>query len=231
MTGLRARQPGPAHCASTVAIGIADFLVRTETERVRLFRKHLEATVTRVSPLLPALAATEGLSLAGAVKLILPPEDWPWRPLFEFPPGLARRAQHYKVGPGSSAGAEIARFRRAFAKPGLILRDAGHERGRFAIRPVGAVLGFTAALGPCLLTAFGTSALLKLPYELPETLSLALPGRPLEQLIQHPIFEGRGYFVSRVQPCLSDRLPVVMFRAPLVGFRVPWAQTGFKGAV
>ncbi|MGY2733585.1 hypothetical protein [Sphingomonas sp. UYP23] len=212
----------PPVSAAAVAIGIADFLVRTETERLNLFRMHLGAMVTRISPLLPALAAIEGVSVGDAVTLIHPPTDWPWRPLFDDPSALLRRSQRRKDWLSTVGEWEVARFRRTFANPGVVIRDADQVRGRFAIRPVGKVLGFTAALGPCLLSAFGTSALLKLPYALPETLVDAMPGRPLVQIIQHPIFLGCGYRVIRVQPDLSDQLPVITFRAPLVDFQMPW---------
>lgn len=208
--------------APAVAVGIAEFLVRTETERLNLFRMHLGATVTRVSPLLTVLAAIEGVSLRDAAALIHPPTDWPWRPLFDDPSALPRRSQRRQDWLGRVGHRDVARFRRTFASPGVVIRDVDHARGRFAIRPVGKVLGFTASLGPCMLSAFGMSALLKFPYALPETLAAALPGRMLEQIVRHPIFAGCGYVVSRVQPDLSDGLPVITFRAPLVGFQMPW---------
>ena len=212
----------PPVSAPAVAIGIADFLVRTETERLRLFRLHLGATVIRVSPLLPALAAVERVSLTDAVGRILPPQDWPWRPLYDFPPALVRRAHQRKAWLGTVGQPQVARFRRTFAQPGVVIREADHPRGRFAVRPVGAVLGFTAALGPALLSAFGTSALLKLPHGLPDTLIDSMPGRPLDQIVHHAILVGRGYTVSRVQPDLADGLPVITFRVPLVRFAMPW---------
>ena len=212
----------PPASASAVAVGIADFLVRTETERLRLFRLHLGATVIRVSPLLLTLAAVEHVSIEEAVARILPPQDWPWRPLYDFPPAVIRRAQQRKAWLGAVGQTEVARFRRTFADPGVVIRGADHRHGRFAVRPVGAVLGFTAAIGPGLLSAFGTTVLLKLPHGLPETLLDAIPGRPLDQIVHHAILVGRGYTASRVQPDLSDGLPVISFRVPLVDFRMPW---------
>ncbi|TPG40577.1 hypothetical protein EAH79_11830 [Sphingomonas koreensis] len=173
----------------------------------------------------------EQVSLADAVGRILPPQDWPWRPLNDFPPALVRRAQQRKAWLGTVGRTEVARFRRTFAQPGVVIREADHPRGRFAIRPVGAVLGFTAALGPALLSAFNSTALLKLPHGLPETLLDAMPGRPLDQIIDHPVLNNRGYTVRRVQPDLTDALPVITFRVPLIKFTAPWLGSGDGDAV
>ena len=227
MTGAALNVLGrPLLGASAVAVGIADFLVRTELERLRLFRLHLQATVDRISPLLVDLAAMEQIDLDRAFQLMLPPQDWPWRPLQpEIPP----RVHHYQLRKGwAVAGTpprNSARFRRSFANPGLVIRDVEHPRGRFAIRPCGRVMGFTAGIGQCLLSAFGNSAMLKLSERLPETLVTAMPGRPLDQLVDHPAFAGRGYRVVRVEPDLGDHMPVLIFRAPLVPLHMSWSPT------
>lgn len=209
--------PDPA----AVAYRVVDFLVRTETERLSLFADHLRATVDRVSPLLPELALMEGVTLADALGLIQPPEDWPWRPIHGAPFGLYKLTRWSKGRVASPARSEAARFARTFARPGLVLRAPGHPRGAFAIRPTGRVLGFVSALGPCLLAAFGPTAMLKLREPLPETLVTAMPGRQIGALVDHPLFAGRGWKVLRVENDPSDDLPVLHFRAPLVPFAFP----------
>lgn len=206
---------------AAVAFRIADFLVKTEIERVQLFRLHLRTTVNRVSPLLLELAAIEGISLSEAVTLIHPPQDWPWRPLMDHSPSVIRRSQHRKVWLGDVGRPEVTRFRRAFANPGVVVREADHPRGRFGIRPVGATLGFTAALGPALLSVFGATAVIKLPEALPETLMMALPGRPLCQVVDHPIFAGARYGIRNAMLDPADGRPVLNFRTPLVSFALP----------
>lgn len=213
-------EAAPVVSAPAVALRIADFLTRTETERLRLFRLHLHATVRRVSPLLIDLCMMEGISIGSAVALIYPPEDWPWRPLYNVPPSLARLTQQRKGWLGSPTRQDASRFERLFKNPGVIIRGVVHERGRFAIRPCGEVLGFTAAIGPCLLSAFGSTAMLKLPEMLPETLMAAMPGRQLDALVDHPAFRGRKYRVMRVMPDLNDGLPILTFRVPLISFEM-----------
>lgn len=213
--------------APSVAFGIADFLVRTEVERLRLFRLHLQATVDRISPLLLDMAAMEQIDLDYALGLMLPPQDWPWRPLqADRPAGFHHRQLRKGWAAAGSSARNSARFRRSFANPGLVIRDVDHPRGRFAIRPSGRAMGFTAGIGPCLLSAFGSTAMLKLSEALPETLVTAMPGRPLDQLVDHPAFTGRGYRVLRVEDDLGDHLPVLVFRAPLAAFAMPWSIPG-----
>lgn len=226
-TGDRGVSPrkveGPSHTvdASGMALRIADFLVRTEVERLALFRLHLRATVICISPLLLELALLEGIALTDAVALIHPPQDWPWRPLYD-PPAPARMFLQGKSLKRLQGSHDVARFRRAFENPGVVVRDADHPRGRFAIRPCGSILAFTAAIGPCLLSAFGSSAMLKLPGPLPATLMMAMAGRTIGGIIDHPALAAGDYTVRRVEPDLADGLPVIMFRAPPIAFEMPW---------
>ena len=218
------RRDAPMISASAVAVGVADFIVRTEAERMRLFRLHLDSTVLQVSPLLPELASMEGIGIHDAAALISPPQDWPWRPIYDPPSPTMRQWQHRRFLLGRDAERGAGRFRRAFASPGLIIRDVDHPRGRFAIRPSGGVLGFTAAIGPALLSSFGVMAVLRLPEPLPETLVLAMPGRKLGQLVDHPLFRDRDYMVRRVVTDPSDDLPVLEFKVPLVPFAIRWPE-------
>ncbi|SEL80775.1 hypothetical protein SAMN05216382_2692 [Sphingomonas palmae] len=216
--------------ASSVALRIAGFLVRTELDRLHLFRMHLEATVRKVSPLLLELATLEGVSLSDAVTLIRPPQDWPWRPIHDSQPVLVRRAQRLRHGNGKIGRSEAQHFDRAFAAPGVVIRAVDDPRGRFAIRHFGPVLGFTAEVGGCLLTAFGGSAMLKFPGPLPEIVTSAAAGRSLDQVVDHPVFAGRDYTVLRIMPDSADGLPVLTFRATLVPFVMPYATISERAA-
>lgn len=217
-----ARRGAPVVGALAVALGIGDFIVRTETERLRLLRLHLTATVLQVSPLLPELASMEGIGIHDAAALMHPPQDWPWRPIYDPPSPMMRRWQHRRFLLGRDAEKGAGRFRRAFASPGVVIRDVDHPRGRFAIRPSGGVLGFTAAIGPCLLSSFGATAVLRLPEPLPETLVMAMPGRKLGHLVDHPLFRDRDYMVRRVITDPTDDLPVLEFKVPLMPFEMRW---------
>lgn len=218
ITGVEADAP------QKVAFEIADFLVRTETERVELFRRHLQATVRKVSPLLLDLAILQGVRLAGAVWAMRPPQDWPWRPLDDVPPGLVRRLRLTHYQPNFSKGSVARRFERHFASPGVVIRGVGDPAGALAIRPIGKVLGFSAEVGACVLTAFTSTAQLRLPTPLPETLAMAMPGCRLDRIVDHAIIAGRDYTVRRVILDTHDGLPVIFFSARLVPMAFPWAH-------
>jgi len=202
---------------------IAEFIGRVERERNDLFQQHLHATVRRASPLLLGLAAMEGISIAAAVSQCRPPETWPRMPLYDFPPNRLRVSQLRPIRTGSTNLHEERRFRRAFCDPGVIIRPVDDPRGRFAVRPFSGMLAFTAAIGPCLLSAFGGTATLKLREPLPETLAIAMPGRPLRKLIDHPLFSEHPCRVLRVDTDAQAGPSILSFRVPLVGFEFPRA--------
>lgn len=211
----------PTVSASEVALQIADFVIRTEIERLNLFRMHLHTTVRFASPLLLDLAELESISLADAFALITPPENWPRRPVYEFSPGFIRSLPHRQFGLGPKAGSGAWHFRKIFSNPGVAIRSIDHPDGRFGIRPCASVMGFTAAIGPCLLSAFGRTATLKLNETLPATVRISIEGRLLDQVVDHPIFTGRGYVIRRVMEDVIDGTTVINFGANLVPIMLP----------
>jgi hypothetical protein len=215
----RAAQVAPA----SVARRIVDFLERLESERLLLFRLHLQATIRRTSPLLLDLAEFEGISLIEASSIIYPPQDWPRQPFFDSWRLPIWKTLHRRNSRPACARREAMRFERMFANPGAIIRPYDDPRGRFAIRPWRSVLGFTAALGPCVLTAFGSTAVLKLADQLPETVLASLIGRKLGLIVDHPIFAGREYSIRRVLLDPIDGMPVIAFHAKMVAYRGYWA--------
>lgn len=233
----RRAAPGPGEpvvSAPAVALAIADFLVRTENERLRLFREHLRTTVVQVSPLLLDLAALEQIDLGAATALMRPPRDWPWRPLYERTNPVMRQWHARRLLLGEDAERGAGRFRRAYADPGVVIRDVEHPRGRFGVRPVSGVLGFTANIGQCRLTAWGPVAMFRLPEALPDTLVMSMPGRILGDIVDHPLFRDRRFRIRNVVTDPADDLPVLSFRVPLVPFAMPWtngsAETGGDGS-
>ncbi|MEG3172159.1 hypothetical protein U1708_08020 [Sphingomonas sp. ZB1N12] len=211
---------------NATSLRIADFLLRTEAERLTLLRTYLRATVKLTSPLLLELALLEGISLTRTVERIRPPENWPWRPMDDHLPSVIRSFQRPKAWLQTPYKGEVQRFARSFASPGVVVRDADDPRGRFGVRPYGSVLGFCASVGPCMLSVFGRSAIMKLPEPLPDTLTAAMPGRPVGAIFDHPMFAARDYTIRRVMPDLADGSPVLMIRVPLVPFEMPWSEDG-----
>lgn len=201
---------------------IAEFIERVEAERTHLFNQHLHATVRRTSPLLLGLATMEGISIAEAVSQCRPPENWPRMPHCDFPPSRLRVSQLRPIRKGSTNLHEERRFRRVFCDPGVIIRPVDDPRGRFAVRPHSGMLAFTAAIGPSLLSAFGATATLMLREPLPETVAIAMPGRPLRQLIDHPCSAS-----IRAGCCASTPTRRPDPRSCLSGFR--WCRSRSPG--
>ncbi|ANC86672.1 hypothetical protein [Sphingomonas sp. NIC1] len=214
----------PVVSEPAVALAIADFLARTERDRQRLFGDHLRSTVVSVSPILAQLALTQGVDLLAAVALMRPPRDWPWRPVYYPTNPVMRQWQARRMMLGVDADRGARRFRRAFADPGIIVRGADDHRGRFGIRPGVGTLDFSVGLGPCLLTGVGAMGMLRFPEPLPETLVLAMPGRRLCDLVDHPVFHGRDMRVRNVVTDPTEDLPVLSFRMPLAPFSVQWPE-------
>lgn len=209
--------------AASVALQIANFLGRTELERLQLFRLHLQTAITRVPPLLLDLAALEDISLTSATALVYPPQDWPGRPFSDFSPVPIWRSLQKKTWRQVSGRREAMRFERMFANPGVIIRKFNNPRGRFGIRPCRTVLGFSAGIGSSVLTAFGSTGILKLADQLPETLIASLEGYRLGDIVEHPIFAGRDYWIRRAMPDPVDDMPVIAFHAKTVAYRGIWA--------
>jgi hypothetical protein len=209
--------------ASTTALRIVDFLIRTEVERKNLFRLHLQTTVRRISPLLIDLAEFESIVLEDMVSLMRAPPHWPWRPLGGFRPCLTRNSMRRNYWLRAAGSRDAYHFARSFTDPGVVVRKPNNPRGRFAFRPYKDALDFSAAVGPCVLCGIGATAVLKLPYELPESVIVSLPGRKLNEVIDHPVFVGRPYAIKRVMADIFDGLPLLVFRAKLLPFEGPWA--------
>lgn len=182
--------------APEVSWRIGDFLCRTERERRALFRLHLHTTVHLTSPLLLDLAEIEEIDLPQAVADIEPPQGWPRRPSYDFPPAMLRAPRTIKGRLGKVGNRESWRFSRMFDKPGVILRQIDHPKGRFAIRPFGNMLGFSAEIDGCLLNVFGAVAMIKIPQVVPESVMISLEGRRLNQIVEHHAFKAHDYVID-----------------------------------
>ena len=214
----------PTVSASAVALAIADFLARTETERLRLFRAHIQLTVVRTSLLLLELAAMEQIDLEGATALMQPPRNWPWRPMNDAPSSAWKRHQAHRLLVGLDLRRAAMRFERLFVDPGVVIRGFDHLLGRFAICPCGDTLAFASTLGPCRLSVFGSTAMMRLPEPLPDSLVTAMPGRRIGGIIDHPLLRDRDYLIREVVITPSNRLPILTFNVPLVPYAMVWPE-------
>lgn len=198
------------------------FASHTEEERLRLFRLHLQLTVSRVSPLAVDLLAYAGTSLAEASAGLVPPPTWPRALLKAHDDGFD--ADPWSGGRRSVTvnGSSLRRaIRLAMLNPPR--RPIGTVGNDLSLMAVGDRIEVTAALAGCRLQTYGGMASLLLAQTLPETIVAAAPGRPIDALIAHPVFDGRGYPVYDVRDGHGPG-HAVTFRTGMLPWRMPWGD-------
>lgn len=213
----------PRSVAENAIDGFHDFQV---TERNRLYRLHLQTTVTKVSQLATDLAGHSGLTLGDVADRLPLPGAWPWRIGEGRLMVTSRRwrpigsAVRLKGGVSSSALRSWPRLGPFAAN----IRPYGDDDGELAFVAVDDVLEAVARLGSCIVQTFRGSGRLLLPEMLPETLVVTLPGQPLDDLVQHSVLCGRGYVITDVEKAEYDQAHVVTFTNGLRPHSMPWAQ-------
>ena len=170
-------------------------IVDRELRRHELFRAYHGACINSVSPLLLALCNAEGLPLDELAERMQPHGCWrEW--LSKQRPRYPRTGLHSPVLPvGNPVTHESWRFRRMMYA-GLIIRAPTHPQGALGIVPGGRTLGVAFRVAPRkvgLIHTRGPRAYLLLDRRLPETIRIALPGRDLDTLAEHPFTHGKGY--------------------------------------
>ena len=205
--------------------GLTRFVDDTEAERLRLYRLHLQATVTRISPLTRDLAtlATDGFE--GVARGLRPSPSWPWRLVELRDDGSRHRyahrfrdmvAHHYSEWPYS-------RSARAAIPTASSARDRGPaENHRFFA--VGAQVEVAGMVGACPLQTCGPLASIALPEPLPETIAVAVVGRTIDALVEHPALAGRGYVVESARRPSDGGGHIITFATNVVRCRMPWAH-------
>ena len=197
-------------------------IVGLEQWRHKLFRAYHGACINSVSPLLVALCNAERLSLDELAKRMQPHGCWrEW--LSGQRPRYPRTGLHSPMlPPGSAVSGDSWRFRRMMYA-GLIIRTPTHPQGALGIVPGGRTLGVAFRVAPRqvgLIRTRGGRAYLLLDRPLPETIRIALPGRDLDTLIEHPFTSGKGWVIERVNS--SGR--IVAFKTGTVAWTCPWMR-------
>lgn len=182
---------------------------------LRLYRLQLQATISRVSPLVLDLAASAGIAMdAVAQGLRVPPG---WRPT------VWTTAPLPSSGPRDKHGGFIARGSRMFARSGAaIARGPTHPSGLLGFYPGDQALEVVAALGDAVLSTDGCIAHLWLPDRLPEVLLSAVTGRSIDEVASHPVLDGRGYVITDVAERAMSGGTVLVFHPGLLPHRMPW---------
>lgn len=171
-------------------------------QELEAFRQYLRDGVRSASPLLTDAVAAGMLDLQDVLRRMRP-----------APSGQA----------GGSVGWNLSRwqFRLAGRPPGEIssrgfegrhrwmaarLRGEHDPRGRLGVRLDAGTLAIELGVGRDVITTHGGEMRLHLRHAIPEVLVNAIVGRPIDDLISHPLLDGRDYPVTDVYVDGDDTL-------------------------
>lgn len=215
--GDSARDRAVATFRSSFAALVGD----TDVRLAAIFRDYVGSTVRSVSPLVVSACRIEGLDLDAVVGSIR--HDGAWRAWLGGP--LRKGADPWSAALDQHPLDRLREFStlRRFQRCAAIVREEGEGGGALGFR-----LGASSVeIGMCtarmaLTTSDGTASLTLL-QPVPETIRLGIRGRLLDEVVDHPLFDGRGYRISRVvtPPSRCTRLE---FRADPLPWTLPWAR-------
>lgn len=180
------------------------------------FRTYVGTVIKAVSPLVLDACRMEGLELDTLLEGLR--HDCPFRPwLGGSPPmhGIGHGARRFVVLPTHHA--MVAQFHRC----GIVVREEVAPMGALGF-PVGArCLEFAMKTQHARMSSANGLVRLQLARSIPETLCISLRGRPIEDVVDHPVLFGRGYTVMRVVPSPHGGV-CVLLRVGCVPWRMPW---------
>lgn len=193
-------------------------------EEAAAFRAYVGEAVTTVSPLLVRLCELEGHDLDALVAKLAPLGAWPpwlcgWRP--------GEKWQRRIVGAvlATPSPTETAAWRfQELVHGGCVVQDLLHPGIPFGVRVLNRGLEMAAMLGEHRIRTHGREGSMTLKAELPRTVAIAMPGRPLDVLVSHPLLDGAGCLVTEVSEP-NRRGTKVRFALEPVAWRMPWARS------
>ena len=205
------RVPNALNCARGV------FLRGVEKRRLRLYRCVLQASVRSASPLALTFASRTGLALDDILQVMSPPVFWP-----QSTGSLALPQVRWEV-PTRHAwrGGGDDRMMWRVARAGGHAMHIGGDGDWIGWRVSGDTVEVAGRLGSATLVTNRGTLRLWIPHPLPATLCLAMPGRPLAALVQHPYLAGDDLKVVSVDDHRGGG-HVLRVRAPKRPFAAPW---------
>ena len=146
--------------------------------RNALFLRHVALNVRYVTPLFDIVSRSERIDLDGAVSLITPPRSWPVARLSTD----ARRTSRGLERNFAFTSEQIAE-RHRYA--GIVVHRGGGG-DVLGTRIVGSSIELTVVRGALMLDTFHGFGRLHIKGPVPDTLAVAMSGRPISQLVEHP---------------------------------------------
>lgn len=203
--------------ARLLGVQIRDFMESSDRERLRLFRLYLQMTVTRVSPIVVDLAAFVGSDFATIAEDLAPPRSWP-----ELL--VVRGSADVRSGDASSG---LPRMRLASSVLNAASlrsrRPSGRRAANASLLVAAGTIDTRLVARGCAIRTRGEVADILLPTAVPDTVVAALPGRPIDVLLSHPLLDGRGYVVKRARSGTVTPLVVTICTGTLPAC-LPWGD-------
>lgn len=200
-----------------------------DAERLEAFRDYAGAVVATVSPLLLGLCELAGLDVDELACSMRPHGEWrPWL-CGRLPADAARRRKGRRNSLRVLSPDELDRCDLDwFAHAGTVATDLAPGGVRFGCRVADRGLEMAAMLGEARLRTHGSTGWIKIGGELPATLVAAAPGRPLNDLVGHPVLDLHPCVVTHVdEPDFWGTK--VHFALEPVRWTMPWARARDRG--
>lgn len=215
------REPN-CRVAPRVRTAAEKLVVEQDLARGRLYRMHLQASVTTINRLALDVAATSGDGPLEVAAKLTPPFDWPWRALGRqsTPAAWWAAMELVEHGPAPTAAA----YYHASDRPAAAVQSGacqGADVLRFHARR--SCIDVEGRLGPGFLFTRGACASLEIPDDLPRAVAAALPGRDVSDLVGHPLLDGRSYVIRSTASTAWGHLRID-FATGVDRVLLPWAE-------
>lgn len=203
---------------------ISRYRRQAAAERLALYRKHLQVTVTRATPLLARIAREDGFDLKGALMKLRPPGGWPDR--VQVLGGLERPRMIRRM-----FGARLAIWPFSSGQA-VMVRDGDHPAGALSVGLNQGAVELLLTIGRVLVATREGQIVLSLPFAVPEAVAGAATGRSVGDLVGHRWFADPRWVIDRVRG--EDLRTTIWVRADHEPFRMPWRRllgggSGFGG--
>lgn len=215
-------EPGLGACTIDQAIldrarvgrEISNFRRRLAAARLRLYRQHLQVTVTRATPLLDMVVRDQGVDFRGAMHRLQAPYGWPdARRSSRLAVSIAKMLGHRR--PNLSDGIDAHDASRT-----VLVRTRSDPAGQLLFRVVGDCLELTTRIGEISIRTEEGFVLIVLPFHLPDTLEMALIGRAVSFLVGHPWFSDERWVIDSIHR--SVRNMTFKVTTGYDSLRMPW---------
>ncbi|WP_457309616.1 hypothetical protein [Sphingomonas sp. UYAg733] len=204
---------------SELSAALAELGQEVDRRLLEAFRAYVGVTVVAVSPLLLDASATEGIELDCLASQMRHDAEWrqwlggPPPKMVRWPAGFAR-----PVRAELGVAASLRRLRY-----GHVFRELWHPRGAFGMRVGGRCLEVAMRTDAYWLRSSSGRGVLTITGPVPETLRIAMTGRLLDDVLDHPVTRGRGYRIREARGGDGGEVTLV-FAARPVAWRLPWAR-------